>query len=173
MTRRLREKTIAGKYVFWPLWALCGVLLLSLMYVFVRIYIDERPKGSDIAVVDIPETREIRLQTADFHLGELHLFHVSGTGIILAVKRLKDWRVHAALSSCTVCSRQGHNSYAKRDQLFCGICNQPMRFENDTVAARTAKNQCPLPEVPISEQGGTIVIASKDVLRIADRALMK
>ena len=173
MTRRLREKTIAGKYVFWPVWVLCGVLLLILVYMLVRGYIDERPKKSDIAVVDIPETSEIRLQTADFRLGELHLFHVSGTGIILAVKRLEDWRVHAALSSCTVCSRQGHHSYAKSDQLFCGICNQPMRFENDTIAARTAKNQCPLPEVPLSEQGGTIVIATKDVLRIADRALMK
>lgn len=173
MKRRFRDKTLANKHVLWPVWALCGVLLLIPLYLLVRAYVDERPKESDIAVIDLPQSSEFQLHATDFPSGELHLFHLSGTGITLAVKRLADFRVHAALSSCTVCSRQGHRSYAKKDELFCGICNQPMRFENDTLAARSAKGQCPLPEVPVSEQGGTIVIAMKDVLKVADQALMK
>lgn len=172
MKRRLKDKT-AAKYVFWPVWTLCGVLLLFTVLAMVRVYIDERPKHSDIAAVDIPQTTEIQLQAADFRLGELRLFHVAGTGIMLVAKRLQDLRVHAALSSCTACSRQGHVGFAKKNKMICGVCNQPMRFENDANAARIAKGQCPLPEVPLSEQGGTLVIAMKDMLRVADQALMK
>ena len=89
------------------------------------------------------------------------------------MKRLEDRHVHVALSSCTVCSREGHKSYAKKNELFCGVCNQPMRFQNDKLAAKTSSGQCPLPEISVLEKDGAVVIAMKDVLSVADRALMK
>lgn len=170
---RYSKKNVGGKYVFWPVWAVCGVIVLIMLAAAVRFYIDQRPKESDIAVVDMPEGNEIRFHSADFPIGQLHLFRVSGTGITLAVKRLADRRIHVSLSNCTVCSRSGHRSYAQKNELFCGVCNQPMRFEKDALAEKTAKGQCPLPEVPVSEESGNIMIATKDVLRVADEALMK
>lgn len=173
MIRRAKNKGAGGRHVLWPLWAICGFWVLSIVVFFAVTSFKERPKISDIAVIDVAETNEIRFHAADFPAGELHLFRISGTGIVLALKRLPDRRVHAALSSCTACSRQGHNGYARKNEMVCGVCNQPMRFENDAIAAKSAKGQCPLPEVALSEQDGTIVIATKDVLKVADQALMK
>jgi hypothetical protein len=167
-----KKRSVGGKYVFWPVWALCGFLALTMLAAAVRLYLDQRPKRSDVAVMDIPAGNEIRFHSADFPIGQLRMFRVSGTGITLAVKRMPD-RVHVALSNCTVCSRHGHKSYAQRSELFCGVCNQPMRFAEDALAARLAKGQCPLPEVPVSEERGTIVISTNDVIRVADQALMK
>lgn len=171
--RRYSKKNLGGKYVFWPVWVICGFIVLTMAAASIRFYLDQQPKESDIAVVDVPEDKEIRFRSTDFPTGELRLFRVTGTGIILAVKRLADGHVHVAVSSCTVCSRQGHKSYARKNELFCGVCNQPMRFEKDEFAASTAKGQCPLPEVRAVDEEGTIVIATQDVVRVADQALMK
>jgi hypothetical protein len=173
MRRLAKTDSAGGRHPLWPVWAICGFLVLAFVAAITVMIFKERPKVSDIAVIDVPETSEIRFHAADFPAGELRLFRIPGTGIILALKRLPDRHVHAALSSCTVCSREGHNGYARKNKMVCGICNQPMRFESDAIAAREAKNQCPLPEIPVSEERETIVIATKDVLRVADRALMK
>ena len=170
---RYSKKNVGGKHVFWPVWVVCAIVVLIMAAAAIRFYLDQQPKKSDIAVVEVPEDNGIRLHSADFPTGQLHLFRISGTGITLAVKRLADQRVHVSLSNCTVCSRSGHKSYAQKNELFCGVCNKPMRFEKDALAERTAKGQCPLPEVPVSEESGTITIVTKDVLRVADEALMK
>lgn len=172
MIRRAKSKGAGDRHALWPVWAICGFWVLAIVVAFAVTIFKERPKVSDIAVIDLPETSEIRFHASDFPAGELRLFRISGTGVILAMKRLADRHVHAALSSCTACSRQGHNGYARKKEMVCGICNQPMRFEDDTITANT-KDRCPLPEVPVAEDKETIVIATKDVLRVADRALMK
>lgn len=168
-----RNRSAGSEHPLWPVWAICGLLVFGMVIVFVRVFLSERPKSSDIAILDFPKTPEIVLRAADLGPGELRLFHVSGTGITFAVKRLADRHVHAALSSCTVCSRQGHKSYAKRNELFCGVCNQPMRFENDANVARRAQGQCPLPEIPVSEMNGEVVITLKDLVRVTDHTLMR
>lgn len=173
MSQRRSRKDTGSKHPLWPVWAICGLLMLGILVMFLRMLPDKRPKHSDIAVVEIPDTAEVRFRTADFPTGELRLFRISGTGVTLAAKRLEDRHVHVALSSCTVCSREGHKSYAKKNEMFCGVCNQPMRFDNDRVAAKTSSGQCPLPEIPISEKDGAVIIAMRDVLTVADRALMK
>lgn len=173
MSQQRSKRTISASHALWPVWAICGLLVFGMIAVYVGVSLSERPKASDIPVLDVPETSEIVLHAADFGLGQLRLFHVAGTGITFAMKRLSDRHVHAALSSCTVCSRQGHKSYAKKNELVCGICNQPMRFENDASAQKGAKGQCPLPEIPVFEKNGEIAIALKDLVRVADQALMK
>lgn len=172
MRHRKKSVSTGDWHALWPVWALCGALILGCVYAITRVYVEERPNASDVAVIEVPETSEIRFHAADFPAGELRLFRISGTGIVLALKRLPDRHVHAAISSCTACSRQGHNGYAKKNEMVCGICNQPMRFENDTTAGN-AKNRCPLREIPVSEDKETIAFATKDALRIEDRALMK
>ena len=173
MSQRRSMRDTGTKHPLWPVWAICGLLTLGILIMFWRILPDKTPKNSDIAVLNIPETAEVRFRTADLPAGELRLFRISRTGITLVVKRLQDRHVHVALSSCTVCSREGHKSYARKNELFCGVCNQPMRFENDKVAAKTSSGQCPLPEIPASENDGAVVIAMRDILTVADRALMK
>ena len=93
---------------------------------------------------------------------------------MFAVKRLADGQVHAALSKCTTvaCSRR-RSSYARNNELMCGMCNQPMPFENDSATPRAIRKHCFLPEVTVSEDGGTVVIATKDVLTLADRVGLK
>ena len=173
MTPRRSMRGREDKFALWPVWFICGLLVLGMVAISLRMFLDQKPKISDIAVTELPTTGEIRFRVQEFSAGQLRLFRIAGTGITLALKRLADHRVHAALSSCTVCSRQGHHSYAKKNDLLCGVCNQPMRFENDAVAARSTKGQCPLPEISVSEGGEQIVIATRDVLLAADRALMK
>ena len=173
MSRRSSNKGAADKLALWPMWALCGVLLLVIIAGITRAILDERPQPSDIAVVELPAASEIRFQSADFPTGELRQFRISGSGVLLTVKRLVDGHVHAAFSSCKACSRQGRRSYARQNQLLCGVCNHPMRFENDANTAREANKSCPLPEIPISEDGGKLVIAPKDVLKLRDQALTK
>jgi uncharacterized membrane protein len=173
MSQRRSKRTTSAVHALWPIWAICGLLVFGMIAVYVSVSLSERPKASDIPVLDVPETSEIVLHTADFGQGQLRLFHLAGTGITFAVKRLSDRHVHAALSSCTVCSRQGHKSYAKKNEMFCGICNQNMRFENEASAQKSAKGQCPLPEIPVLEKDGEVAIALKDLVRVADQALMK
>jgi hypothetical protein len=134
--------------------------------------LDERPKASDIAITELQATKEIRFQAADFRTGELRLFRMSGIGAVLALKRLADGQVHAALLDCAIaaCSRKRH-SYARKNELLCGMCEQPMRFENDVSTANQANNRCPLPEVPVSEDAGRVVIATRDVLKVRDQAI--
>ena len=173
MFQRRSTRTTSAIHALWPIWAICASLVFGMIAVYVGVSLSERPKASDIPVLDVPETSEIVLHTADFIPGQLRLFHVAGAGITFAVKRLSDHHVHAALSSCTVCSRQGHKSYARKNEMFCGVCNQTMRFENDASVQKSVKGQCPLPEIPVSEKNSEIVIALKDLVSVADHALMK
>jgi hypothetical protein len=173
MKSHSRTKSIGNKYAFWPVWVLCGVLLLIFLSIITRTIWDERPKVSDIAVVELPATSEIRFHAADFPTGQLRLFRISGTGISIVMKRLADGRVHAALTSCTACSRPGRKSYTRQNELVCGTCNHPMRFENDANTASDARNRCSLPEIPVSEGDGRLMIAAKDVVEIRNQALMK
>lgn len=159
-----------GKYALWPVWALCSLLLVTIAVALTWMTLSERQKASDIAVVNLPDESEIHLKTADFQPGELRLFHVFGTNIVLAVKRLSDGKLYAALSTCTTaCSRQRH-SYAKKNELICGMCNQPMRFAGDQGTTAKATTRCPLPEVPIKDNAGEVLIATKSIVEVAHRA---
>ena len=124
MSRHSSNKGAADKLALWPMWALCGVLLLVIIAGITRAILDERPQPSDIAVVELPAASEIRFQSADFPTGELRQFRISGSGVLLTVKRLVDGHVHAAFSSCKACSRQGRRSYARQNQLLCGVCRR-------------------------------------------------
>lgn len=156
-----------------PLWGISGLLVLAMVVVMMRLYFDQRPKTSDIPSIEVAGLPEIRFASSTFPAGELKLFRISGTGVILAAKRLSDHRVHFALSTCKACSREGHKSYARKNELFCGTCNQAMRFENDRHAGNDATGQCPLPEIPALETDGTVTVALKEILRVADQQLMK
>ena len=173
MKSHSRTKSIGNKYAFWPVWVLCGVLLLVFLSVITRSILDERPQASDSAVVELPATSEIQFQAADFPAGQLRMFRISRTSISIAMKRLADGHVHAALTSCTACARQGRKSYTRQNELMCGTCNHPMRFENDANTARDANNHCPIPEIPVSEGEGKLMIATKDVVKARDQALTK
>jgi hypothetical protein len=164
-----KNKRTSYKRALWPLWVLCGLLLLVLAVAITGIFWSERPKASDIAIVDVAATSEIRLTATDFLVGQLHLFHISGSSILLAVERLTDGRVHVALSACKACSRRGHKSYTRQNQLICGTCIHAMRFENDASTARQASSRCPLPEIPVAERAGTVVIGTSDVQTIAEQ----
>jgi hypothetical protein len=168
------NKQAGNRYALWPIGALCGGLLLVILSLIARMVLNERPKASDIAISEVPAINDIRLQQESFPSGQLRLFRISGTNAVFALKRLADQRVHAALLSCTtaVCSRR-HPSYARQNELMCGMCNQPMHFENDSATPRAARKHCFLPEVTVSEDGGAIMIATKDVLAPADRVVLK
>jgi hypothetical protein len=163
------NRRATNKYTLWPVWALCGGTLLVILFLMARMVLNERPQASDIAISEVPAINDIRLPEESFPSGQLRLFRISGTRVVFAVKRLADKKVHAALSSCTtaVCSRRP--SYARNNELMCGMCNEPMHFENDSAAPRAVRKHCFLPEVTVSEDAGAIVIATKDVLTLADR----
>jgi hypothetical protein len=164
-----KSKRSNDKRALWPVWALCGMLLLVLAASITGMFWLERPRTSDIAAVDVVAASDIRLGSSEFPQGQLRLFRISDNSILLAAERLTDRRVHVALSGCKACSRQGHKSYSHQNELMCGTCNHAMRFENDVSTAKQASSRCPLPEVPVTEHAGAVVISASDVQRVAEQ----
>ena len=155
-----------GNSAFWPVCVIAAAILLFCAYAGLRSHMDERPHDSDISVADLNGQDQIRIPSAELPVGLLRLFRIADHTV--AVKRLSDGRVHAALSSCTMCARQKNPSYARKNEMMCGYCNEPMRFENDPT--RSTKPQCPMAEIPWTEKDGEITIVSASVADVAERA---
>jgi hypothetical protein len=149
-----------------PVWALCAGLVLLLIIGIVREYLAERPQKSDIPVAVVGHDQDLHLDPAKMRPSELHLFEANSSGqkVKFIVQRSKDGAIHTALASCRNCYRSHDSHYAKRGQMMCGKCNEPMAFESDRQAGT---NSCALVNIPHTETDHDITVLAHDVLFVA------
>ncbi len=152
---------------FWPVWALCGGLMLLSVIALASVYIADRPQKSDIPVVAMSKDQDLHLDAAKLSPRQLHLFEVSASGqkAKIVVEMTDDKTVHVALASCRTCYRSHNRHYAKNGQMMCGECNSQMNFEvKDRKAGTTG---CALVEIPHAETSSNITVLTRDVLAVA------
>jgi uncharacterized membrane protein len=150
-------------YVLWPVWAICTILLIFAVFVFVREYREDLPQKSDIAVVALGEGQNLHLDPRKLSSPQLHLFEASGAGqkVKFLVQRTPDQIVHVAVASCKACYRNRDSHYARNGEMFCGKCKEAMIFESKGRPAST--DHCALVEVPHAESDGDVAILVRDV----------
>ncbi len=54
MSQRRSKRTTSAVHALWPIWAICGLLVFGMIAVYVSVSLSERPKASDIPVLDVP-----------------------------------------------------------------------------------------------------------------------
>ncbi len=154
-------------YALWPVWALCGGLLLFVAFALVWQYIAGLPPKSDIPVVALEGGRDLHIDPSKVVSQQLHLFEAraSGQKVKFIVERTQDNIVHAALASCRTCYRSRDRHYAAQGKMMCGECNMPMNFVSRGKQAST--NSCALVEIPHAETDRDITVLTRDVLAMA------
>jgi uncharacterized membrane protein len=154
-------------YTLWPVWALCGGLLLLLVFGLGWVYVVNLPPKSDIPLVALGGGRDLHLDPSKLSSQQLHLFEAraSGQKVKFVVERTQDKTVHVALASCRICYRSRDRHFAKSGQMMCGECNMPMNFESRDQKPGT--NSCALVEVPHAETDRDITVLTSDVLAVA------
>ncbi len=152
---------------FWPVWALCGGLMLLSVIALASVYIADRPQKSDIPVVAMGKDQDLHLDMTKLNLRQLHLFEVRAAGqkARVVVQRTDDNTVHVGLASCSICYRSHNRHYAKNGQMMCGECNSQMNFETKDRKAGT--NSCALVEVPHTKTDRDLTVLTRDVLAMA------
>jgi uncharacterized membrane protein len=159
-----RSRHNRGWHVLWPVWAICTILLLFAVFVFVREYREDLPQKSDIPVVALGEGQNLHLDPRNLSSPQLHLFEASASGqkVKFIVQRTPDQIVHVAVASCRACYRNRSSHYAKNNELICGKCEEAMDFESKGKQMRA--NHCALVEIPHSESDRDVAVLAHDVL---------
>jgi uncharacterized membrane protein len=151
-------------HVFWPVLALCTVLLLFGAFVIVWQYREDSPKKSDIPVIALSEGQNLHLDQSKLRSSQLHLFEASASGqrVKFIVQRTPDQIVHVALASCKACYRNRDTHYARNGDMICGKCREAMEFEAKGRPVSTT--HCALVDVPHTESDSEVAVLVRDVL---------
>jgi uncharacterized membrane protein len=162
--RRQKSSLRDNWHVLWPVWAICSILLLFGVFVFVREYRANLPLKSDISVVALDNGRDLHLDRSELGSSQLHLFETraSGQAVKFVVQRTPDQTIHTALASCRACYRNRDRHYARQGQMMCGECNMPMNFRSQ--GKQPSANNCALVEIPHTETDRDITVSVRDVL---------
>jgi uncharacterized membrane protein len=162
--KRLTTPKRGDWYALWPVWALCGGLVLLLAFGLGWEYVANLPPKSDIPVATLDDGRDLHMDPRKLVSEQLHVFeaHASGQKLKFIVERTQDNVVHAALASCKTCYRSRDRHYAAKGKMMCGECNMPMNFV--TQGKQTSTNSCALVEVPHTETKENITVLVRDVL---------
>ena len=94
--------------LLWPVWAICSILVIFAVFVFVREYREDLPQKSDIPVVALGEGQNLHLNPRNLSSPQLHLFEASASGqkVKFIVQRAPDQVVHVAAASCRWSARR-------------------------------------------------------------------
>jgi hypothetical protein len=101
----------------------------------------------------------------------MHLFEVSASGqkVLFLVQQTEGKGVHVALASCRACYHNRDSHYARKGQMMCGKCKEPMAFESGSQQA--TRNGCALPEIHHTETDRKVTVLTNDVLAQAATAV--
>jgi uncharacterized membrane protein len=162
--KRLKAPQRGDWYAFWPVWALCGGLVLYFTVALVWQYVAGLPQKSDLSVVVVDGGRDLHLDPGKLGSQQLHLFEARAAGqkVKFVIERTQDKTVHVALASCRTCYRSRERHFTKNGQMMCGECNMPMNFESQSEQAST--HRCALVEVPHTETDHDIAVLARDVI---------
>lgn len=158
-------------YMFWPLCLITAFLLLPIGFSVVREYLANRPQHSDIAPVSLGDGWDLHLDKSKLQNGQMHLFEASASGqkLLFLVQKTQDRTVHVALASCKACYHDRDSHYARKGQMMCGKCKEPMTFESGSQQA--TRNGCALPEIHHTETDREVTVLTNDVLAQAATAV--
>ena len=165
--KRLKMPQRGDWYALWPVWAICGCLLLLAAFGLVWQYVANLPQKSDMPVIALDGGRDLHLERGKLASQQLHLFEAraSGQKVKYVVERTQDKTVRVALASCRICYRSRERHFTKNGQMMCGACNMPMNFESKD--RKTGTNSCALVEIPHTETDRDITVLTRDVLAMA------
>ena len=123
--------------MFRPLGLVTAFLLLPISFNLVSEYLANRPQHSDIASFALEDGRDLHLDKSKLQNGHIHLFEASASGqkLLFLVQQTQDKVVHVALASCKACYHNRDFHYARKGQMMCGKCKEPMTFESATQQA--------------------------------------
>jgi len=160
-----------NSYMFWPLCLITAFLLLPIGLTVVHEYLANRQQHSDIATVCLGDGHDLHLDRSKLQAGQMHLFEVSTSGqkLLFLVQQTQDRVVHVALASCKACYHNRNSHYARKGQMMCGKCKEPMTFESGSKQA--TRNGCALPEIHHTETDREVTVLTNDVRAQAATAL--
>ena len=160
-----------GWYMFWPLCLITAFLLLPISFNLVGEYLANRPRRSDVASVELGSGQNLHLDKSKLQNGQIHLFEASASGkkLLFLVQQTQDKVVHVALASCKACYHNRDSHYAKKGQMMCGKCKEPMTFESGS--RQPNKNGCALLEIHHTETDREVTVLTNDVLAQATTAV--
>ena len=168
-----RSKTYhrADWYTFWPVWALCAVLISFCIIGFVEVYLAERPQKSDVPVVSVGAGQDLHLGMGDLSSGKLHLYEVRSPGrrVKFVVQQTTDKTVHVALATCKACYRSENSHYVLDGKMMCSKCRHAMDFALS--GEENYANQCKLSEISHTEENRQVTILERDVFDQASKLL--
>ncbi len=158
-------------YMFWPLCLITAVLLVPVSFNLVSEYLANRPKHSDIAPVFLGDGQDLHLAKSNLQTGQMHLFETSASGqkLLFLVQQTQDKVMHVALASCKACYHNRDSHYARKSQMMCGKCKEPMTFES--ASQQATRTSCALPEIHHKETDHEVTVLTSDVLAQAATAL--
>ena len=161
----------ADWYMFWPLCLIAAFLLVPIGLTVIHEYLANRQQRSDVAAVSLGDGQDLHLDRSKLQTGQMHLFEVSASGqkLLFLVQQTQDRIVHVDLASCKACYRNRDSHYAKKDQMMCGKCKEPMTFESGSQQA--TKNGCALLEIHHTETDRKVTVLTNDVLAQAATAV--
>jgi hypothetical protein len=136
-------------------------------YGVLRAYLDSRPQQSDVHVKTLERNEDLHLDGEALTASRLHLFeaNLDGKRVKFVVQRTDSRTVHVALASCRNCYKSRDSHYAKKGLMICSRCRHAMAFESKG----SVSDGCAMPEIPHTEEGERIFVASREVFRIAEQ----
>ena len=158
-------------YMFWPLCLIAAFLLLPISINLVSQYLANRPQRSDVTSVALGSGQDLHLDKSKLQNRQIHLFEASTSGqkLLFLVQQTQDKVVHVALASCKACYHNRDSHYARKGQMMCGKCKEPMTLESATQQA--TMTSCALPEIRHKETNHEVTVLTSDVLAQATTAL--
>ena len=150
--------------VLWPVWAICSVLLLIVIFAIVWEYRAELPEKSDIPVIVLKEGQDLHLDRSKLSPSQLRLFEANASGqrAKFIVLQTRDQIVHVAVASCRACYRYRDSHYVRKGEMICGLCKNAMIFDESGQTVHS--DHCALVKVHHVESDREVTVLSRDVV---------
>ena len=150
----------------WPLWTICGVLIVFMLVEFGFAVREELSKKDDIAEAAVPAGQDLRMVLDHLVARRLYLFSYpgdQGRRIRFVVRRTSDGAIHTDMASCQACYRSEHPHYTHDGQIVCGRCSHPMQRQ-DEKGLTSEQKQCALIPLPHSIHDNEVVVSAQSIL---------
>lgn len=172
-TRVHRRQPISGisnKRALLPVWIICSFMLALVVAGFIKLYLDGRPRSSDVAAVSLGPAKDLAVSISSLSRQSIHLYTIKSSEqeLRFIVQRTNNNVLRVGAATCRVCRRSSQLHYAHEGVFYCGQCREEMHFEGHGPSSREG---CSMPEIPHSETEGVLLVRASDVKATYDKAL--
>jgi hypothetical protein len=144
-------------------------MLVLIIAVFAKQYLDERPQRSDVALRVLNPVRDLTISTRSLARGSIHLYSIksSDQDLRFQVQKTSENAIHVAAATCRSCRSASQLNYAHDGIFYCGKCRQAMHLETGQLSSHDG---CSALEIPFSEPNGFLVVRTSDVKAAYEKA---